>query len=386
MYHMYIWYNVSKQYIGDYMLFKYGKVATGKFFYDRTKMQKDIKALITLEQSFMIKAPRRFGKTSLIKHVMATQKKDYLYIDFRKTPRVEIVNEKIAEFLYSKMGLKGALAELKESAISFLLNNKTTITIKATIFEASVELFSNQKIAHEEKMMKYLDMLNELGQELNEVFFVVLDEFQDVKKISSSELDILEMLRGTLQHHDNVCYIFAGSNMTIMTEIFENSKSGFFNSCRKLKLKPFDIDELLSELLEAFKTKKIVFDRDKDLRDVLERLNGHPANTMMVMQNIEIISMDKELPSITKEDIDDAYERALDEMSDLISEYLKEIKSKDHLHDVIYRTAREEVQDLNANSLRQKRDLLVKMGYIAKVDRGSYEIVDGFLKDELLGE
>ncbi len=129
-----------------------------------------------------------------------------------------------------------------------------------------------------------------------------------------------------------------------------------------------------------------MFDRDKDLRDVLERLNGHPANTMMVMQNIEIISMDKELPSITKEDIDDAYERALDEMSDLISEYLKEIKSKDHLHDVIYRTAREEVQDLNANSLRQKRDLLVKMGYIAKVDRGSYEIVDGFLKDELLGE
>ena len=69
--------------------------------------------------------------------------------------------------------------------------------------------------------------------------------------------------------------------------------------------------------------------RDRD------KLNGHPANTMMVMQNIEIISMDKELPLITKEDIDEAYEMALDEMGDLISEYLKEIKSKEHLHDVI---------------------------------------------------
>lgn len=93
--------------------------------------------------------------------------------------------------------------------------------------------------------------------------------------------------------------------------------------------------------------------------------------------------MDKELPLITKEDIDEAYEMALDEMGDLISEYLKEIKSKEHLHDVIYRMANNEIQELSPNSLRQKREALVKMGYITKVNRGEYEIVDGFLKDVL---
>ena len=205
------------------------------------------------------------------------------HFQFRKTPRVEIVNEKIAEFLYSKMGITGALTELKESAVSFLLKHKTTLALKTPIFEASVELFTDGKMEHEEKMIKYLDILSELGEEMEEAFVVVLDEFQDVKKISSSDLDILEMLRGSLQHHDGVCYIFAGSNMTMMTEIFENSKSGFFNSCRKLKLEPFDIDELLDELLEAFKTKKILFEKESDLRDVLDKLNGHPANTMMVM-------------------------------------------------------------------------------------------------------
>ncbi len=126
-----------------------------------------------------------------------------------------------------------------------------------------------------------------------------------------------------------------------------------------------------------------MFEKESDLRDVLEKLNGHPANTMMVMQNIEIISMDKELPLITKEDINEAYEMALDEMGDLISEYLKEIKSKEHLHDVIYRMANNEIQELSPNSLRQKREALVKMGYITKINRGEYKIVDGFLKDVL---
>lgn len=243
-------------------------------------------------------------------------------------------------------------------------------------------MFLNIRVPHEEKLMNYLDMLNELSGELDETFYVVFDEFQDIKKLGSSQFDILEMLRGTLQHHENICYVFAGSNMTIMTEIFENSKSGFFNSCRKLKLLAFNVNELHKELLKAFKTQDIVFENNNDLKEVLERLNGHPANTMMVMQNIEILSMDKDLKLIKEEDIDSAYVRAFEELSDLISEYLKEIKSKEHLHDVIYRIARKEKQVLSPGSLLQKRKLLVDMGYLTKTDRGEYEIVDGFLKEE----
>ena len=48
-----------------------------------------------------------------------------------------------------------------------------------------------------------------------------------------------------------------------------------------------------------------------------------------------------------------------------------------------YRMANNEIQELSPNSLRQKREALVKMGYITKVNRGEYEIVDGFLKDVL---
>ena len=48
-------------------MFKVGKPVTGKDFFDRSKMLKTVKQQIINDQDFMIKAPRRYGKTSLVK-------------------------------------------------------------------------------------------------------------------------------------------------------------------------------------------------------------------------------------------------------------------------------------------------------------------------------
>lgn len=365
------------------MLFKYGTIATGRYFYDRTQMQKEIEFFLKGGQSFMIKAPRRYGKTSLIENTLQANNREYFYVDFRKTPRVEIFNNKLIEYIYSKLGIKGAMKQLKDNAVSFLREHKTTISIDVSLFEASVELFGSSVLNQEERMIEALDMAEKIAKELGTTLYIVFDEFQDVKKLNSSEVDLLELMRGVMQHHENVCYIFAGSHMTLMTEIFENKKSPFFNFCRKFKLDSFDIDELLPELLEAFKTKGMVFESNELLMDVLVLLKGHPANTMLVMQYIESMAERKELKLIDKKLINSAYEKAYEELMDLISEYLKEIKTKEHLHDVIYRLANNEKQVLEPSSLRQKRAYLVDMGYITRVGRGEYRIIDGFLEEDL---
>jgi AAA+ ATPase superfamily predicted ATPase len=367
------------------MLFRYGSAVTGKFFYDRSDIQKRIGTLLVGGQSFMLKAPRRYGKTSLLKNVLQKKKFDYFYADFRKTPRLELFNNKLLEYLYSKMGIKGALKQLKENAVSFLLTHKTTVKVTLPLFEASVELFGSSDVREDERMVQILDLIEQTAKELDETFYIVLDEFQDVKKLSGvDKLDILEMMRGAMQQHENVCYMFAGSHMTLMTEIFENRKSPFFNFSRKFVLDGFDIDELQKELLKAFKSEGIVFESDELLLRLLDSLKGHPANTMLVMQLLENLVIEEDIKLITDSFIIKAYNEAREEMSDLISEYIKEIKTKEHLHDVIYRMASGEPQVLDSNSLRQKRAYLVDMGYIRRKERGVYEIIDGFLEEELL--
>ena len=367
---------------GGKMLFQYGKVVTGSHFYDRKEMQKKVLNFLTSGQSFMIKAPRRYGKTSLIKEVMRKNNIDCFSIDFRKTPRLEIFNDMLLEYVYSKMGIKGAIGQMKENAIAFLRQHKTTVGIKTDIFETSVEFFSNDKTSQDIRLTRALDFLENVAKELNTRFYVFFDEFQDVKKITS-EFDILELMRGAIQHHEHICYIFAGSNMTMMTEVFENKKSPFYNFCRKLKLDAFDITELAKEIQAALRKKEIAFASDELLRSLLQRLKGHPANTMLVMGIIESKMMDNQKMMIDQAIIDEAYEEALEEMGDLISEYLKEVRTKEHLHDVLFRMANGEEQVLEPSSLQQKRKYLVDMGYLLHIDRGEYQIIDGFLEEDL---
>ena len=363
------------------MLFKYGVVVTGKYFYDRNKMKTKVKSFLLKNQSFMLKAPRRYGKTSLIKHVMLENKIDYLYTDFRKTSRLEKFNDKLIEYAYEKMGIKGALAKIKNNVVSFMREHKTSITIDVEFFEATVELFTNT-VSQEQRLIDALDTIENVAKALDTTLYVFMDEFQDIKNLSTSD-DILEVMRSVMQQHENVCYIFSGSNMTLMTEIFENKKSSFYNFCRKMKLESFDLKELLPELKKKFKTTEVVFDSDEILLHLLKRLKGHPANTMMVMENLESIAEEHKPFIIKEEHTKQAFEEALEEMGDLISEYLKEIKSKEHLHDVLYRMANDEEQVLSSASLLQKRKILVTMGYLQHVDKGEYSIIDGFLEEEL---
>ena len=72
---------------------------------------------------------------------------------------------------------------------------------------------------------------------------------------------------------------------------------------------------------------------------------------MLVMQLLENLIIEEDIKLITESLIQKAYNEAREEMSNLISEYIKEIKTKEHLRDVIYRMASKEPQVLDANSL-----------------------------------
>ena len=65
-------------------MFRTGNPVTGKYFIDRKKHLPLFKTYIDQTQSFMIKAPRRFGKTSIVKHLLENKKSyEYVYIDIK---------------------------------------------------------------------------------------------------------------------------------------------------------------------------------------------------------------------------------------------------------------------------------------------------------------
>ncbi len=359
-------------------MFQVGKPVTGQSFYDRTEMLKKVKQMILNNQDFMIKAPRRYGKTSLVKQALDGSLRPVLYLDLRRAPRLELLAEQIIDFAYAQAGVKGFFSKLKKDAFALLRESKQTVKVNLELFEYSVEFFAKHTDACE-MIVEALEIADKISGAIGAEFIIILDEFQDVTKLDCNDNDILEALRGAMQHHEAITYGFLGSIEHLMTEVFENKKSPFYNFCRKLKLTPFNIDELQEDLLKAFSGKKTVFENEGTFRELLNRLGGHPSNTMLVMQNIYYLALELELKVVSDEMLDKAYDNAYYEMTDLIEQYIHEIKTKKHNYDVLYRLARGEKQKLLGTRLNQIYKSLMEMGHIFNISRGKYGIYDGFL-------
>ncbi len=359
-------------------MFNTGKPVTGKDFYDRSAMVKNVQKMLSNGQSFIIKGPRRYGKTSLIMQVLADSKDPWLYLDLRRVPRIEMIAEKVVDFAYEQEGIKGFFKHLKSSAMTLLRENKQRISIDLDYFEYTIEFYEKEHRPCE-MLTNAFDILNAIAKARSEHYVVVLDEFQDINRYYCDDTDILEVLRGVMQHHDALTYVFLGSIEHLMTQIFESKKSPFYQFARKLQIQAFNIDELMHELVHAFGSKQIIFKNVYALKALLEKLEGHPSNTMMVMQNIYYMALDQDIKLIDDALLDKAYEDALAEAGDLINQYISEIKSKRHNYDVLYRLIRNEEQELSGTRLNQVYNSLMEMGHIYRAHRGLYHVYDGFL-------
>jgi len=364
-------------------MFDYGKPVYGESFFDRSELKKEVSLFIANGTDFMIKAPRRYGKTSLILEVLGDR--EHIYLDFRRVPRLDLVSEELIDQAFELLGIRGFFWKVRQNALSFLKELRLSAKANYELIELGAEIvLGTGKIESDcEKLVNALDIANKVGESLGRKITVVYDEFQDIKRLECDGGDILEVLRGTLQHKAYLHSVFLGSIESIMTQIFENKKSPFFNYCRKINLQPFDIGELDKELSKAFKRKQMVFENDSILTQTLERLRGHPANTMLTMQMLYFMMLESNEKLIKGDHLMEAFERAYFEQLDLVSQYVSEIKKRKHYHDVIYRIARGSDQELSSQALYQVRKGLTDLGFLVQKERDSYVIADSFLEEYL---
>ena len=116
-------------------MFKTGSPVKGNDFIDRKKHLPIFKAYLQNNQHVMIKAPRRFGKTSLIKQVFEHEKSfHYIYVDLRRATNLTSLANQILETNtpwldhLRKLNIKqhGISAKL----ISFVQEQQQTVELK----------------------------------------------------------------------------------------------------------------------------------------------------------------------------------------------------------------------------------------------------------------
>jgi hypothetical protein len=219
-------------------------------------------------------APRRFGKTSLLRRVISDAARAgwaTVYVDFFGVLTLADIAQRI-ERAYAEQ-LQGRLASWFAGARRRL---RPTFRAGGGPLPAGVEVALDPQA--EPPLLDRLALPRRLHERGGTRTLVVFDEFQDVLA-TKDRVDAV--IRSEIQHHgDAASYVFAGSHVGMMRELFADRRRAFYGQAAPVELPPLSPEDVAEYVAGRF---------EQNGRDVGEALDplldlgaGHPQRTMLL--------------------------------------------------------------------------------------------------------
>lgn len=246
-----------------------GKIPA-ELFCDREKESDKLIHYLTNGNHVVLISPRRMGKTGLIHHCYddARISDEYFtfFVDILHTSNLREFTFNLSRSIYKELVPRGK--RLAKGFIQALKSLSGTISIDTLNggpkFGVELGDIANAELTLEE-IFDYLDRANK-------PCIVAIDEFQQITHYPEKNVEAL--LRGHIQQMQNCNFVFAGSERSIMIQMFSSSARPFYQSADTLELNeiPFDIysDFAHRLFLEARKSVD-----DESLRYVYDLFQGH---------------------------------------------------------------------------------------------------------------
>lgn len=209
-----------------------------EYFCDREAETKKIIGALTNENNIVLVSQRRMGKTGLINHCFGQPElsKDYitLFVDILATSSL---NE--FTYLLGKEVFRQLLPAGKKMAA---LLTRTLRSLSGKFgFDPLTNLPTfNIEIGDITSPVNTLDEIFEVLGNADRRCIVAIDEFQQIANYR--EKNIEAMLRTHIQRCSNCNFIFAGSERSILEEMFVNSARPFYNSSHMIELNEIPLE------------------------------------------------------------------------------------------------------------------------------------------------
>ncbi|MEA3552885.1 MAG: hypothetical protein U9R39_00630 [Campylobacterota bacterium] len=279
--------------------FEVGKPVSDEKFIGREKELKQLDFFVKQNQSIVLVAPRRYGKTSIVKKFFSTLSKEYfkIEIDFMRYISKKDLADAIIEKCYENIEYKKAIEDMKSGLLSFSKKLSSLIKINIGVLELDgFEKFLNKENIDEDSYLIYaFEFAEKFSKAHNKQLIFFIDEFAEISKYDKNN-DLLKQLRSVIQHQENITYIFAGSQPTLMNKIFLNKDEPFFKFATVMKIGKLDKDSFILYCEKLFKIKSIKCDKNY-IEDIYQFCGGVAYNLslsmmMLLMQNEKEIKND----------------------------------------------------------------------------------------------
>ncbi len=210
-----------------------------EYFCDRERETATILDALHNGRNVTMIAPRRIGKTGLIRHVfyrLNEQEPDIVtfYMDIFST---QSLGDFVRLFANTVLGKLDSAPQKALNRISrFIRSCRPLVTFDELTGIPKVSI----DISPTEEKNTLKEVFDYLGSSEKRCY-IAIDEFQQITEYSEKGIEAL--LRSYIQFLPNVNFIFSGSKQHVMNEMFTSSKRPFYQSTQLLGIGTIDREE-----------------------------------------------------------------------------------------------------------------------------------------------
>lgn len=365
-------------------IFPVGVPVVGKDLVNRDKELQEITQLLSIGQSVIIVAPRKYGKTSLILETLNRMRKHGYFtalVDLFGILTKRQLAEKIVDSVLVNKKLNHSIKMIKENLVKAMQR----VELKHTIQDFEFILgFSNYQVDEDTLLDLSLDFSEKFAQKYHKHLILAFDEFGDVFKLNGEP--IIKKMRAVFQLHQNVTYIFSGSQESLMKDLFTRSKSAFFRFGRVLYLYELPKQEMTSYIITSFEKEGIRITLPV-VEQILQKTNCHPYYTQLVCQ-LCYLNVKNVKESLCLDDILQAYRKAILFEKSYFEEIYTSLMENRYqlllLNQLLYDDeSAYKLPEIDKQYIYKLLTTLQKKGIIKRVDKGKYIITDPLFRDYL---
>lgn len=206
-------------------------LAIGEAFYDRVQERSNLKKNLDHGIHTVLIAPRRFGKTSLIRKVLDESETPFIWLDFMAITSKEEAQTRFLTHM-SDLIVKIAKTEarLKKLASQYFNLFKPEITVGIPGFLKIV--LKPEKIP-QAGIAEALLNLDCLAQDVGVRIAIVCDEFQEIVHVDK-DATLQASIRHAAERAQSTTYLFSGSKSRPLRRLFHGKQNPLYELCDQM--------------------------------------------------------------------------------------------------------------------------------------------------------
>ena len=312
--------------------FQYGKVVYGQDFTDRAMETRHLANNFMALTNTAIISPRRWGKSSLVEHVIRSLSSDkgILFV------RLNAFGCKSPEEFYAMLA-KGVMRDLSSSLENLMSNAKeflVKLAPKISLSDPTGQYDISFGIGYESEgayTPDILDLPQRLAEKRGCNVVVCIDEFQNIAEFDDP-IHFQRKLRAHWQKHQKASYCLYGSKRHMMLEVFSDSAMPFYKFGDLFFLNKIDTAHFVSFISERFSSTGKTITEDA-CRIIIDLADNHPY----YVQQLSQLSWLRSPESCTEEVVVKAHASLVEQLSLLFSNLVETLTFQQvcYLHAVI---------------------------------------------------